>query len=124
MAAWRAEAFLIAGASDGADWLTLLLMITDEKLTVFQRYGGDIDGWVRVGTPAEKALMSDEDWAAIAELLQRLAIVKSGHAAESYQAETRRLVAAATMDEDVAKRLMECAQLLDMSRLPDRAPPC
>jgi len=124
VAAWRAEAFLIAGASDGADWLTLLLMITDEKLTVFQRYGGDIDGWVRVGTPAEKALMSDEDWAAIAELLQRLAIVKSGHAAESYQAETRRLVAAATMDEDVAKRLMECAQLLDMSRLPDRAPPC
>lgn len=124
MAAWRAEAFLIAGASDVADWLTLLLMITEEKLTVFQRYGGDIDGWVRVGTPAEKALMSAEDWAAIAELLQRLAIVKSGHAAESYQAETRRLVAAATMDEDVAKRLMGYAQLLDMSRLPDRAPPC
>jgi hypothetical protein len=99
-------------------------MITEEKLTVFQRYGGDIDGWVRVGTPAEKALMTDEDWAAIAELLQRLAIVKSGHAAESYQAEPRRLVAAATMDEDVAKCLMKCAQSLDMSRLPDRAPPC
>jgi len=118
------EALLSAGASDGADWMTLGLMITAEKLTVFQRYGGDIDGWVRVGTPAEKALMTDEDWAAIAELLQRLAVVKSGHAAESYQAETRHLVAAATMDEDVAKRLMECAQLLDMSRSPDSAPPC
>lgn len=104
--------------------MTLGLMITEEKLTVFQRYGGDIDGWVRVGTPAEKALMTDADWAAIAELLQRLAVVQSGHAAESYQAETRRLVAAATKDEDVAKRLMECAQLLDVSRLPDRAPPC
>lgn len=124
MAAWRAEAFLSAGAADGADRLTLLLMITEEKLIVFQRYGGDIDGWVRVGTPAEKALMADEDWAAINELLQRLAVVKSGHAAESYQAETQRLVAAATKNEDVAKRLMECAQLLDMSRLPDGAPPC
>jgi hypothetical protein len=112
------------GAADGADRLTLLLMITEEQLAVFLRYGGDIDGWVRVGTPAEKALMTDGDWAAIAELLQRLAVAKSGHAAESYQAETRRLVAAATMDEDVAKRLMECAQLLDISRLPDRAPPC
>jgi hypothetical protein len=124
VAAWQAEALLSAGASDGADWMTLGLMITEEKLTVFQRYGGDIDGWVRVGTPAEKALMTDADWAAIAELLQRLAVVQSGHAAESYQAETRRLVAAATKDEDVAKRLMECAQLLDVSRLPDRAPPC
>ena len=91
-------------------------MITEEKLTVFERYGGDIDGWVRVGTPAEKALMADEDWTAIAGLLQRLAIVTSGHAAEGYQAETQRLVAAATVDENVAKRLIECARRLDMNR--------
>jgi hypothetical protein len=97
-------------------------MITEEKLTVFERYGGDIDGWVRVGTPAEKALMDDADWTAIAELLQCLAIVTSGHAAESYQAETRRLVAAATADENVAERLIEYAKRLDMNQRDD-APP-
>jgi hypothetical protein len=119
----RADPYLVAGASDVADRLTLLFMISNEKLTVFERYGGDIDGWVRVGTPAEKALMTDEDWAAIAELLQRLATVKSGHAAESYQAETRRLVAAATVDENVAKRLIEYAKRLDLNGERDQASP-
>jgi len=98
-------------------------MITEAKLTVFERYGGDIDGWIRVGTPAEKALMTDEDWAAIAELLQRLAIVRSAHAAESYQADTWRLVAAATVNENVAKRLIEYAQRLDTNQQRDHAPP-
>jgi hypothetical protein len=119
----RADPYLVAGASDAADRLTLVLMITEEKLTVFERYGGDIDGWVRVGTPAERALMTDEDWAAIDELLQRLAIVRSGHAAESYQAETRRLVAASTVDENVAKRLIEYAKRLDLNGEREQAPP-
>jgi len=84
-------------------------VITDEKLTIYQRYGGDIDGWVRSAVPLEKALMTDEDWAAIAELLQRLAIVKSGRAADTYEAETNRLIAAKVTDERVLKRLLEYA---------------
>ena len=84
-------------------------MITDEKLTIYQRYGGDIDGWVRAAVPLEKALMTDEDWAVIGELLQRLAIVKSGRAAESYESETDRMIAARVTDERVLKRLMEYA---------------
>jgi len=123
LVARRADPYLVAGASDVADRLTRPLMITEAKLTVFERYGGDIDGWIRVGTPAEKALMTDEDWAAIAELLQRLAIVRSGHAAESYQADTWRLVAAATVNENVAKRLIEYAQRLDTNQQRDHAPP-
>jgi hypothetical protein len=84
-------------------------MITDEKLTIYQRYGGDIDGWVRSAVPLEKALMTYEDWAAIAELLQRLAIVKSGRAAATYEAETNRRIAAKVTDEAVLQRLMEYA---------------
>ena len=84
-------------------------VITDEKLTIYQRYGGDIDGWVRSAVPLEKALMTDEDWAVIGELLQRLAIVKSGRAAESYESETNRMIAVQVTDERVLKRLMEYA---------------
>ena len=84
-------------------------MIPDEKLTIYQRYGGDIDGWVRSAVSLEKALMTDEDWAVIGELLQRLAIVKSGRAAESYESETDRMIAARVTDERVLKRLMEYA---------------
>lgn len=98
-------------------------MITEEKLTVFMRFGGDIDGWVRVGTPADRALMTDADWATIADLLQRLAVVESGHAAESYRAETKRLVAAATMNEFVAQRLMGCARMLNLNQSPEGVPP-
>jgi len=57
-----------------------LAMITDEKLTVYQRFGGDIDGWVLAATPHEKALLTDEDWADISEILPRIAVVVRGHA--------------------------------------------
>jgi hypothetical protein len=80
-------------------------MITDAKLTVYQRFGGDIDGWARAGTPREKALMIDADWAEISEILFRLAIVKSGRATAGYEAETRRMIAAAVENESVAQRL-------------------
>jgi hypothetical protein len=97
------------GENRGASAKPEALMITDEQLTVFLRYDGDIDGWVRAGTPIERSLLTDENRAAIAELLQRLAIVKSGQAADGYRSETQRLVAAVAVDEGVAKRLMECA---------------
>ncbi len=83
-------------------------MITDEKLTVYRRYGGDIDGWVRAGTPTERSLMSYEDWATIDELLHRIAIVKSGQAAISFEAETLRMIDGKVEDKRVAKRLLEC----------------
>ena len=84
-------------------------MITDEKLTVYQRYDGDIDGWVRAGTPMEKSLMTDDDWTAIAELLLRLALVKSGRAADTFESETQRMIAATVKDKGVAQRLMDWA---------------
>lgn len=84
-------------------------MITDEKLTVYQRFGGDIDAWVRAATPYEKRLMTDEDWADISEILLRLAIVKSGQAADDYDADTKRILAAKVENEGVAKRLYDGA---------------
>lgn len=84
-------------------------MITDQKLTVYQKFGGDIDGWARAATPHEKALMTDRDWADISEIVLRLAVVKSGQAADVYDAETKRIIAAKVENEGVAKRLQDCA---------------
>ena len=84
-------------------------MITDEKLTIYQKFGGDIDGWVRAATPHEKALMTDADWADISEILLRLAIVKSHQATDAYAAETTRIIAAKVENEVVATRLNDCA---------------
>jgi len=36
-----------------------LAMITDQKLTVYQRFGGDIDGWPVPATPYEKPLVAN-----------------------------------------------------------------
>jgi hypothetical protein len=83
-------------------------MITDDKLLVYQRFGGDIDGWARAALPIEKALMTDEDWADISEIPLRLAIVKSGRATDAYGAETRRLIAAKVEEECVVQRLGNC----------------
>jgi hypothetical protein len=47
-------------------------MITEDKLRIFQRYGGDIDGWTRIGDAAEHRAMSDSDWSEIEPLHHRL----------------------------------------------------
>ena len=53
-------------------------MITRNKLKIFKKYSGDIDGWARFGNKSELELMSDDDWKLIDELLQSLESVKKG----------------------------------------------
>jgi hypothetical protein len=79
-------------------------------LGVYRRYGGDIDGWVRIGTPAEQAIMADEDFFNIGSLVQKLALVKSGLAAEEYASRIRRELQDATADDDVARQIQDLAQ--------------
>jgi hypothetical protein len=53
-------------------------MITQEKIKIFRRYEGDIDGWARSGSDRERMLMSENDWHSLNELLQDLILVKRG----------------------------------------------
>jgi hypothetical protein len=82
-------------------------MITPEKLRIYQRYRGDIDGWARIGTPEEKAAMTDEDWYVIGELQQRLALVKRGVASENYVRKTNQMLADWVNDEAVTQALLD-----------------
>ena len=37
-------------------------MITEEKLNIFRRYAGDVDGWVLARDAREHEIIADSDW--------------------------------------------------------------
>lgn len=51
-------------------------MITIDKIKIYKRFNGDVDGWARIGTAEEKSIMSDEDWFLIDGFIQDLILVK------------------------------------------------
>lgn len=59
-------------------------MITKEKIEIYSIYRGDIDGWARAGTNEQKAIMNDQDWLVIGNLVQDLRLVNNGFASKSY----------------------------------------
>ena len=69
-------------------------MVTTEKLKVFEKYGGDIDGLARIGSEHEKQLFDSNEWATIDILYQDIELI------------TKRLVSH-TYIEQTLKRLKE-----------------
>ena len=59
-------------------------MITKDKLKIYKRYNGDIDGWARSGSKQEKTSIDDSDWYMIDQFIQDLKLIKKGLAAETY----------------------------------------
>lgn len=53
-------------------------MITQDKIKIYKRYNGDIDGWSRNGSKKEKFVMTDDDWYIIDGLIQDFTLVKNG----------------------------------------------
>ena len=81
-------------------------MITEEKLRIFQRYGGDVDGWVRVGDEAEHRIISDADWSHIEQLRHRR--LQQHHSASSeFVEQTEQLIAERVSGESAVKLLRQ-----------------
>ena len=59
-------------------------MITLEKLEIFVKYRGDVDGWVRSRDPREHAVMADEDWSVLMHLFSEVVSWKKGLVSEEY----------------------------------------
>ena len=59
-------------------------MITEKKIEIFNRYNGDIDGWVRNNSITEKLIIEDTDWYLIDSVLQDLYLVKKGVASSEF----------------------------------------
>ncbi len=84
-------------------------MITLEKLRIYQRYGGDIDGIARVGSAREKQIISDSDWRDIDMVLQDFAFKKKGIIGESYRVEMEQRLKDLIPDPSVAAELERMA---------------
>ena len=59
-------------------------MITKEKVEIYRRFGGDIDGWARIGTKEEKSIMSDHDWYLIENFIQDISLVRKKLASKDF----------------------------------------
>jgi hypothetical protein len=59
-------------------------MITLHKIKIFDRYGGNIDGLLRVGRDQEKMLFDNNDWSMLASFYQDIVLIKSGLVAQAY----------------------------------------
>jgi hypothetical protein len=62
-------------------------MITQDKIKIYTKYGGDIDNWARSGSKKEKLVMNDNDWYLIDSLIQDLTLIKNGLAALSFHSD-------------------------------------
>lgn len=85
-------------------------MLTPEKLLIYRRYQGDIDGWSRTRNPSESSGMSDGDWYLIEELRQALFLVSSGRASTEFALATEQRLIEVTLDEETRLSIRELAK--------------
>jgi hypothetical protein len=85
-------------------------MITPEKLRIYEKFRGDIDGFARGSKLSEREFITDQDWRLIDEILQSLSIVQSGFASADLEARARARTIEAAQDEDVRKRLFKLSE--------------
>lgn len=60
-------------------------MITLEKLKVFEKYGGDPDGLIRVGSEREKDILDEDGWHKIDVLTWEIYLVNAGLASKEFE---------------------------------------
>lgn len=60
-------------------------MITLEKLNIFEKYGGDPDGLVRVGSEQEKNILDYNDWHEINVLTWEIYLVNADLASKKFE---------------------------------------
>jgi hypothetical protein len=61
-------------------------VITIEKVKIYKRFNGDIDGWARIGTNEEKSVMKDDDWFLIEGFIQDLHLARKHLASNTFLA--------------------------------------
>ena len=81
--------------------------ITEEKLRIYRRYGGDVDGWSRVSDRHEHSVMSDDDWSDIEELRHRLWLQQHEAVAPEFAARTEQLIKERVVDQRTGELLRE-----------------
>ena len=84
-------------------------MITIDKIKIYKRFNGDIDGWVRIGTKEEKSIMNDNDWFMIESFIQDMRLIKKGLASETLVNSIRERLKDNCDNDETIQAVMEIA---------------
>lgn len=91
---------------------TGFLMLTRQKLDIFEEFDGDIDGWTRMRRDADNSLMTVEDWNLIDTLVMNLGIAESGLASPEFRTKTEKLLRENATDETTREAVQSLAARL------------
>jgi hypothetical protein len=85
-------------------------MLTPEKIKAFKFFNGDIDLWARIGSRKEKALMEEEDWYLIENLIQDIKLVNKGLASSQFSDALEIKISDSCEDVETIKSLTALAE--------------
>jgi hypothetical protein len=82
-------------------------MMTHQKLTIYQRYAGNNDLFLRMASDEERALLTRDDWMLIYLYLDNMSLAKHGQLAAQNLVEIENQVSRNCKDQEVATRFKD-----------------
>ncbi|MBN8771380.1 MAG: hypothetical protein J0I46_07440 [Thiobacillus sp.] len=74
-------------------------MLTLDKLNIYRRFDGDLDGWARTANGHDASDITDADWLLIEDLRQALDLIAAGQASQVFTASFESRLRDTTADE-------------------------
>lgn len=82
-------------------------MITNEKIKIYLRYRGDIDGFTLVGAPDEKAIVAESEFYEIRDLTQDIILMKRNLVSKEYAKRVRNKIKENEIDQEMVELLFD-----------------
>lgn len=80
-------------------------MLTLDKLNIYRRFDGDLDGWARIANGHDATDITDTDWLLIEALRQGLDLIAAGQASQTFTASFESRLRDTTADEATRQAL-------------------
>ncbi|WP_020483202.1 hypothetical protein [Methylomonas sp. MK1] len=87
-------------------------MISLEKVAIYRKFAGDIDGWARMASASEKAILTGDDWRQIDSIAQDFGLVQAGLASTRYAENLHKRIAESVTDAETLAALKELVEQL------------
>ncbi len=85
-------------------------MLTLLKVQIYEKFGGDNDGFARANGDNKARDITDDDWQLIDRLRQALYLIETGRAADSFRNQTEQELARVTENEATREALRRLAR--------------
>jgi hypothetical protein len=82
-------------------------MITKDKIDIYLRYRGDIDGFILVSTPDEQAIITDNDFSVISNFVQDIILMKRNLVSKEHEDEIKKKIVENKIDEETVELLFK-----------------